>query len=91
MKKFPQDFKKVKHNVIRNATRWVLHENGRIVLSVIGGGLGVMGDGVDTFEMMDFRDGEVYGHITADEINKYILTECTQGHHKTKSRCILKI
>lgn len=77
MKKFPQDFKKVKHNVIRNATRWVLHENGRIVLSVIGGGLGVMGDGVDTFEMMDFRDGEVYGHITADEINKYI-TECTQ-------------
>jgi hypothetical protein len=44
-----------------------------MLYSVVGGGMGLYGDGVTTFEMYDFAHGDVVlQYATAEEINEYI-------------------
>ena len=71
---FPESFKRKIHSVVPGATQWVLKdEEGNTVISVVGGGYGLYGDGVRTFEMYDFREEEPQGYLTKEEINKHLV------------------
>lgn len=52
---------------------WLLKdEDKKTLVSIIGGGLGHHGDGLQTFEMWDYREGEPQGYLTMDEINEHL-------------------
>jgi len=71
---FPESFKSKIHPVVPGATQWVLeNEEGKTVISVVGGGSGLYGDGVRTFEMYDFREDEPQGYLTKEEINEHLV------------------
>ena len=74
MAKFPQDFTKQFHPLIPGAVQYKLYDtDGSRLYSVVGGGMGLYGDGVTTFEMYsDLVDDVVLTHATADEINEYL-------------------
>ena len=76
---FPKDFKQNGHPHIPGATQWLYEKPGRIpeldhenAISIVGGGMGLYGDGVTTFEMYDFREGEPQGYLSIEEINKHL-------------------
>ncbi len=69
---FPDDFKQKIHPVILGATQWVYIKDGEVQISIVGGGSGLYGDGVRTFEMYDFREHDVQGYLTEDEINEHL-------------------
>ena len=69
---FPQDFLRKAHQVVSGATQWVYPTTGDAVISIAGGGYGLYGDGVRTFEMFDFRDDEPQGYLLEDEINEHL-------------------
>lgn len=69
---FPKDFTKKQHEVISNATQWKLEKNNKVIISIVGGGIGLYGDGINTFEMWDYREDEPRGYLTRDEINIYL-------------------
>jgi hypothetical protein len=69
---FPESFEKKKHSVIFGATQWTYSENGAVVISVVGGGIGLYGDGINTFEMYDFRQEQPQGYLSIEEINEYL-------------------
>jgi len=68
---FPQDFERITHQVVPGATQWYW-TNGDIKISIVGGGQGLMGDGVVSFEMWDFREADVRGYLNLKEINKHL-------------------
>jgi hypothetical protein len=68
---FPQDFERTTHKVVPGATQW-LWKNGDIKISIVGGGQGLYGDGVVSFEMYDFREDDVQGYLTVEEINNHL-------------------
>jgi len=68
---FPDDFQEKVHTVIPGAKQWVYPKEGEVLVSIIGGGQGIYGDGVRTFEMFDFREGDVQSHLLKDEINEH--------------------
>ena len=71
--KFPDSFTKQTHPVVPGATQWKLFNNDdEVIISIVGGGHGLYGDGVKTFEMYDFREGDVQGYLSTDEINKHL-------------------
>jgi hypothetical protein len=70
--KFPEDFISKKHAVIPNAKQWVLEKDNKTVISIVGGSPSTYGNGVTTFEMYDFREGEPQGYLTKDAINKHL-------------------
>ena len=43
-----------------------------VQISIVGGGHGLYGDGVKTFEMYDFRESDVQGYLSVDEINMHL-------------------
>lgn len=54
-------------------TRWVLkNEKGEDLISIVGGALGLYGNGKTTFEMWDYNEEQPQGHLTIDEINKHL-------------------
>jgi len=69
---FPNDFTKQIHPVVPGATQWLLKKNNETIISIVGGGYGLYGDGVNTFEMYDFREDEPQGYLTTDEINIHL-------------------
>ena len=69
---FPDDFSRMMHKVIPGATQWVYPKTGDVVISVVGGGFGIHGDGVRTFEMYDFREDEPQGYLLEEEINEHL-------------------
>jgi hypothetical protein len=70
---FPDSFERNAHGVILGATQWTLKGNdGNVIISVVGGGSGLYGDGVKTFEMYDFREDEPQGYLLEDEINEHL-------------------
>jgi len=75
MAKFPQDFEKISHPLIPGAVQYMLHDtDGKRLYSVVGGAMGLHGDGVRTFEMYSDLVGDVVlSYATADEINEYLL------------------
>lgn len=71
---FPQDFNVKAHPVVPGATHWTYPTSGDTVISVVGGGdFGLYGDGINTFEMYDFRESEPQGYLTSDEINEHLV------------------
>ena len=74
MAKFPQDFEKLSHPLIPGAVQYKLYgTNGKRLYSVVGGGMGLHGDGVISFEMYsDEANDVVLSYATADEINEYL-------------------
>lgn len=73
MTKFPEDFKKRMHPVVPGGTQWqLLNDEGECIISVVGGGMGVHGDGVTSFEMYDFREDGPRGYLDAEEINEHL-------------------
>jgi hypothetical protein len=74
MKKFPQDFEKISHPLIPGAVQYKLYDtDGSRLYSVVGGGVGIHGDGKVTFEMYSDLVGDVVlSYATADEINEYL-------------------
>jgi hypothetical protein len=68
---FPYDFERTAHKVVPGGTQW-LWKNDDITISIVGGGQGLMGDGVVSFEMWDFREDDVRGYLNLKEINKHL-------------------
>jgi hypothetical protein len=74
MAKFPQDFEKSSHPLIPGAVQYKMYDtDGSRLYSVVGGGIGLYGNGVTTFEMFsDEANDVVLSYATADEINEYL-------------------
>lgn len=70
--KFPQDFRERSHPVVPGATQWTYPPDKDTVISIVGGGYGLYGDGVRTFEMYDFREDGPQGYLTSEEINEHL-------------------
>lgn len=71
--KFPDSFSKRAHPNVPGATQWkLLNDDDETIISIVGGGLGLYGDGVKTFEMYDFREDGPQGYLSTDEINKHL-------------------
>jgi hypothetical protein len=69
---FPQDFLRRPHPVVSNATMWTYPKTGKTVISIVGGGEGLYGNGVETFEMFDFRQEETQNYLLEEEINEHL-------------------
>lgn len=71
---FPESFSVEAHGVVDGATHWKLNhpKTGNIVISIVGGGYGLYGDGINTFEMYDLREDEPRGYLSIDEINEHL-------------------
>jgi hypothetical protein len=68
---FPYDFESTTHRIVPGATQW-LWKNDDIKISIVGGGEGLMGNGVVSFEMWDSREDDIQGYRTKDEINEHL-------------------
>jgi hypothetical protein len=88
--KFPEDFSKRSHPVVKRAAQYLyppLDPSVRFInketttISIVGGGTGLYGDGVTTFELMDNREGkdDVLGYQTIEEINQYLQDNPIEG------------
>ena len=74
--KFPDDFTKKVHSVIPGAVQYLyeLNDDNDNVISIVGGGYGIYGDGVRTFEMWDTKNMyDPQGYMSTDEINQWLL------------------
>ena len=75
--KFPEDFTKISHSVIPGAYQYLYKYNDDCnnVVSIVGGGLGLRGDGVNTFEMWDTKHMyDPAGYMSIDDINEWLST-----------------
>ena len=79
--RFPEDFAITAHRVVLGGTQWLYQQPmnmpeppvpNPVTISIVGGGSGLMGDGVRTFEMYDFREDEPQGYLTKEEINTHL-------------------
>ena len=70
--KFPKDFTVKNHQIVQNAKQWLLKKDNEIIISIVGGGYGLYGNGIDTFEMWDYREDQPRGYLTKDEINIHL-------------------
>ena len=68
--KFPKDFYVTPHKVVPGAVRWLPKKSVSQFVSIVGGGVGIYGDGVNTFEIM--IDNDVEGFLSKKEINKLL-------------------
>lgn len=69
---FPESFARRSHPVIPGATQWTYPKTGKTIISIVGGGMGLHGDGVVTFEMYDFREEGPLDYLNHDEINDHL-------------------
>lgn len=77
--KFPEDFTRRSHHVIPGAYQWLFEYNddNDEMISIVGGGFGIHGDGVTTFEMWDTKNmHDPQGHMTTEDINEWL-----EQHH----------
>ena len=70
--KFPEDFTVENHQTVQNAKQWLLKKDNEIIISIVGGGYGPYGNGIDTFEMWDYREYQPKVYLTKDEINTHL-------------------
>jgi hypothetical protein len=71
--KFPEDFTEKPHRVVPGAYQWFFKYNNDTdeMISIVGGGSGLYGDGITTFEMWDTKNmDEPQGYMTTDDINQ---------------------
>ena len=69
---FPEDFTVKNHEIVQNAKQWLLKKNNETIISIVGGGYGLYGNGIDTFEMWDYREEQPQSYLTKDEINTHL-------------------
>lgn len=69
---FPESFQISEHHVVPGATQWTFIKPNGNNISIVGGGFGLYGDGINTFEMYDFDEDEPRGYMTKEEINDYL-------------------
>ncbi len=69
---FPKDFIGKAHEVIPGATQWIIKKPNGTEISIVGGGSGLYGDGVNTFEMWDFDEEDPRGYQTAEQVTDYL-------------------
>ena len=72
--KFPDDFTKLTHRLPGGVQYlYKLNDEDNNLVSIVGGAIGLKGDGVRTFEMWDTKnDYDVQGYLTAEEINHWL-------------------
>jgi hypothetical protein len=73
--KFPEDFTGKPHRVVPGAYQWLFEYNNDTdeMISIVGGGSGLYGDGITTFEMWDTKNmDEPQGYMTTDDINQWL-------------------
>jgi hypothetical protein len=71
--KFPEDFTKIPHQIIPGANQWLFKTTDKWYISIVGGGIGIHGDGVTTFEMWDTKNmHDPQGYMTTDDINQWL-------------------
>jgi hypothetical protein len=73
--KFPEDFTGKPHRVVPGAYQWLFEYNNDTdeMISIVGGGSGLYGDGITTFEMWDTKNmDEPEGYMTTDDINQWL-------------------
>ena len=73
--KFPEDFVKTPHRLVPGAYQWLFKYNNKNdeMISIVGGGFGLYGDGIQTFEMWDLKnDDSPQGYLTAEDINQWL-------------------
>lgn len=77
--RFPDDFHSQEHPYCKECTAYRFYDftGDNTQVLVLGGGLGVKGDGVTTYELIDYRfdGGEPMEFVTAEEINRYLITK----------------
>lgn len=66
--KFPTSFEVKPHDCIPFAKQW-LYKNESITISIVGGGKGLYGDGINTFEYWDFSQKNPIPYLTKRSIN----------------------
>ena len=78
MKRFPEDFE-IHDHWMPGATQYVLfgsNADDKECISVILGPnkehSGIYSNGVDTYEMWDYREPDPQGHLTRNEINDHL-------------------
>lgn len=71
---FPKDFTEEDHQLIPNAKQWLLKKDNEIIISIVGGGYWLNDDGVNTFEMWDFKEDFPRSNLTISEINNHLKT-----------------
>lgn len=69
---FPEDFKLTLHSIVPGAIQYKATKPNGTIISIIGGGMGLYGDGDTTFEMWDMDEEEPRGYMTKDQINEYL-------------------
>lgn len=67
---FPKDFTEKAHEIYRGAKQWNPTKETETFISVIGGGKGIYGDGVKTFEIMIAND--TYSYESVETINQLL-------------------
>lgn len=76
---FPVSFESQAHPYCKECTTYRLYDpyGDDTLIMVLGGGFGVKGDGITTFELVDYRfdGGEPMEFVTAEEINRYLITK----------------
>lgn len=65
---FPESFFKRPYAAVRSGTQWTLKTNRREI-SIVGGGEGLYGNGITTFEYWDFSEDASIGFLSIEEIN----------------------
>jgi hypothetical protein len=70
--KFPESFIKRTHLVVPGASQWLATKPNGVSVSVVGGGIGLYGNGVTTFEMWDGDEDEPRGYLTIEQINEHL-------------------
>lgn len=71
---FPDDFQYRPHEYCTDCTLWTIEDiiTGDAIVAVMGGGYGPKGDGVDTFEFIDYRSGKTLEYASFKEIEDYL-------------------
>ena len=66
---FPESFIERPHPLFKSGKQWTLKTNRREI-SIVGGGGGLYGNGVTTFEYWDYSEDRPIGFLTKEEINE---------------------
>lgn len=72
--KFPEDFTKSVHPVFPCAIQYKATKSNGQTISIVGGAIGLYGNGITTFEMWDFDNDSPEPCLTVDDINTYLST-----------------
>lgn len=73
--KFPEDFTKNRHHIVPGAYQWLFEYKNETndMISIVGGGSGLYGDGIASFEMWDTKNMyDPQGYMTTDDINQWL-------------------